>query len=274
MAAALINGKPGDMVAIQDRGFQYGDGVFETMPVYQGEVLWFHQHYQRLQQGCQALKITIPEEELLLHEVRQLIENRERAIIKIIVTRGKSTRGYKAEPNALPTRVVTCTEWNNPSILNIKSGIRLKLCETPVSRHPVLGSIKHLNRLENILARQEWKDNEYDEGVMCDASGNVIEGIMSNIFIYKDNKLITPRITSAGVKGIMRNWILEQEDTWAVEENEGMTITDVMAADEVFMCNSLIGLWPVREFNDVQYQPGAVFHALYQKLSAVYPVLS
>ena len=154
-----------------------------------------------------------------------------------------------------------------------ENGIRLKLCKTPVCRHPVLGSIKHLNRLENVLARQEWLDNEYDEGLMCDEFGNVVEGIMSNIFIYKGKKIITPRIHDAGVKGIMRNWVLAQDDTWEIEEIDGMTVNDVMTANEVFMCNSLIGLWPVREFNGTHYEVGPVYNALYKMLSTEYPVL-
>lgn len=274
MSNALVNGVLVDQISIQDRGLQYGDGVFETLPVYKGKVLWFDQHYQRLQQGCAALNMIAPEKEQLFTEIEQLISHQQPAVIKIIVTRGESARGYNTDSKISPTRIIVCSEWQNNSELKVKKGIQLKLCRTIVSRHPVLGSVKHLNRLENVLARQEWQDDEYDEGLMCDEFGNVVDGIMSNIFISKKGQLYTPVIKHSGVKGIMRNWILEQNKSWDVAEIDRLTVEMVEQADEILMTNSLIGIWPVRKFNNIEYTVGPVFRKLYEKLKMEYPILN
>jgi len=274
MSSALVNGQFVKQINIEDRGLQYGDGVFETMPVYNGKALWFDQHYERLQKGCLALKITVPNKELLLTEIEQLINNQHSAVIKIMVTRGESVRGYNAENTIVPTRVIVCNPWQPASKLKVKNGIRLKLCDTIATRHPQLGCHKHLNRLENVLARQEWLNNEYDEGLMCDEFGNVVDGIMSNIFITKKGKIYTPQITFSGVKGIMRDWVLKQNKSWEIHQLNQLTLEQVEQADEIFMSNSLIGLWPVAEFNKTSYTVGPVFQALYEKLKMEYPILN
>jgi 4-amino-4-deoxychorismate lyase len=273
MLNALVNGISVEQVSILDRGLQYGDGVFETMPVYEGKALWFDKHYQRLQQGCATLNITVPKKNILLNDIEQLIPHHQSAVLKITVTRGESARGYKTNRDVKPTRIVVCSEWQNNPQLKIKNGILLKLCDTIVSRHPLLGSVKHLNRLENIMARQEWQGDEYDEGLMCDEFGNVVDGIMSNIFISHNGQLSTPKIKHSGVKGIMRNWVLEQNKSINVSELDRLTVEMVQQADEIFMTNSLIGMWPVREFNNIKYTVGPVFHKLYDKLKMEYPIL-
>jgi len=273
MVKSLINGKPSEQVSVHDRGFLYGDGVFETMPAFLGKVMWFDKHYDRLKLGCNALKIAVPKKEVLIADIEQLLGKQQRATIKIIITRGTSARGYKVDPDASPTRVVLCSEWNDSLRMKAETGIRLKLCKTPIGRHPILGSLKHLNRLENVLARQEWQGDEYDEGLMCDEFGNIVDGIMSNIFICKDKKIKTPRIQLSGINGIMRNWVLGLDKSWNIEEINGMTIDDVVEADEVFMSNSLIGLWPVKHFNDKHFEIGPIYKKLYKKLEIEYPVL-
>jgi 4-amino-4-deoxychorismate lyase len=127
-------------------------------------------------------------------------------------------------------------------------GVAVRLCNTRLAINPVLAGIKHLSRLENVLARNEWHDSTIVEGLMMDTAGHLVEGTMSNIFVLSGGRLITPALTRCGVEGIIRQIIIEQlapalSIPLVIRD---MDISDVIKADSVFICNSLIGICPVR----------------------------
>ncbi|CAH9018439.1 Aminodeoxychorismate lyase [Candidatus Nitrosacidococcus sp. I8] len=144
--------------------------------------------------------------------------------------------------------------WPDYPIDFSKNGITLRICTTTLGHNPILSGIKHLNRLEQILARSEWSDPKIPEGIMLDNKGQVISGTMSNIFIFTSNYLQTPDLNNCGVAGVMREFILQRVPTLGIKTIvKPISLNDLKQAEEVFVCNSLIGLWPVRHLEEISY---------------------
>ncbi|OOZ39016.1 aminodeoxychorismate lyase [Solemya pervernicosa gill symbiont] len=261
----LVNGKRGMTVDLLDRGFQYGDGLFETVAFSGGELAHWDRHMHRLEQGCLRLGIPTPDLELLRKEAQQLIKGEERAVIKLIITRGSGGRGYRPPIEAKPTRIVARYGWPAYPDEFAEQGIWLRLCETPVSINPRLAGLKHLNRLDQVLARGEWDDDQVPEGLMLDADGWVVEGTQSNLFIIKEGRLVTPDLSRCGVAGIMREVVIEAAAMAGIEcEIGALSLESVKAADALFVCNSLIGIWPVRQLGKQLFKIDAITRTLQQ----------
>ncbi len=261
----LLNGVNADTLSLQDRGLQYGDGLFETIAVRNQQLEFWQRHMQRLLDGCQRLRIPAPDPELLLAEARRLLADRTNAVLKIIITRGQGGRGYRAptESNAKPSRILAVYELPDYPAENQAHGIAAKYCDTRLGTSPTLAGIKHLNRLEQVLARSEWQDEAIFEGLMLAAHGRVTEGTMSNLFFVKAGLLCTPDLSNAGVAGIMREVVLEiaQQNKVPVEIANFST-ADLSAADDIFISNSLIGAWPVRQLEQQKFSIGPVTQKL------------
>jgi 4-amino-4-deoxychorismate lyase len=165
--------------------------------------------------------------------------------LKIIVTRGSGGRGYKQPDPIQPTRVLSLHPFPEYPPRYWTDGISARVCQTRLGANPALAGIKHLNRLEQIIARAEWQDNQIQEGLMLCADGFVIEGTMSNVFLIKDRKLYTPDLSQAGIAGIIRGLVLSCGHGINTTVTR-ITIDDLLNADELFVCNSVIGIWPVR----------------------------
>ncbi len=267
--SCLINGEPSDTIAVSDRGFQYGDGLFETLAVYEGVCEFWERHIQRLIQGCERLRIPAPDPEILKAEAARLIKNQTRTVLKIIITRGTGGRGYQAPQLTQPTRVLQLSDWREQPAGSAETGVQLRICHQRLSRNTTLAGVKHLNRLEQVLARSEWDSPEIAEGLMLDEQGQVIEGTFTNIFLVEDGKLITPPVDQCGVAGVLRAVIMELADTCDLECREEPVLRErLLSADEVFVTNSLIGIWPVRAVDTQQFLPGPVTRHLQHALSA------
>lgn len=246
MNACLINGQAITSLAIDDRAIHYGDGLFETIALKHGVMAFWLEHYQRLVMGCRRLKFPTPEEAVLLQEIDVVKQNADWAVIKIIISRGASERGYRIPKNCKTKRIVQCYPFPQVPQLYYQQGIRACFCKTPVSENAYLAGIKHLNRLDNVLASSEWNDENIAEGLMCNVFGQVIQGTKSNLFCVKENVLFTPALSSAGIQGIMRAQVL----LWAQQNNitiniGSITPKELLAQDEIFVCNSILGIWPV-----------------------------
>lgn len=261
----LINGQAGDHVSAFDRGLQYGDGLFETIAVRDGAPLLFDHHLRRLAEGCRRLRMPAPDPALLAREAASLCDGATRAVLKLIVTRGPGRRGYRIatdEPPA-PTRIVMLLPAPAMAAEDYRQGIALRLCQTRLGANPALAGLKHLNRLEQVLARAEWDDPEIREGLMMDREGAVIEGTMSNLFIVSAGKLRTPALGDCGVAGILRARVLETAAAHGITATEGRLLPgDVEAADEAFVCNSLIGVVPVCRFERTELAVGPLTRRL------------
>jgi 4-amino-4-deoxychorismate lyase len=247
----LINGVASEQISIHDRGLLYGDGVFRTMRVRDQQVAQWPRHYRKLQQDCSTLGLVCPEAALLQAELQQLLINTPAGVAKIIITRGvraPQSRGYAPAANPAPTRILTVAPLPAYSPDCAVRGVKLRLCQLRLSHQPGLAGVKHLNRLENVLAASEWSDADIAEGVMMDIAGSVIGGTRSNLFMVRNGELLTPDTSLCGVAGIQRDRIMEWADENSIVCKTGrFDLNDLFIADEVFMVNNLIGLWPVRE---------------------------
>lgn len=251
----LLNGQYNTHITAHDRGLLYGDGLFETIAVSQGQPLLFQRHLQRLYVGCQRLGIEFNEAEQLQQECKQLLEHEDgthiaQGILKIILTRGSGKRGYRPEKGLTATRIVSYTEHQPYPDHYRTEGVVVTFCQHHLSSNPALAGIKHLNRLDQVMASLELKQG-VQEGLMFDQDENIIEGTMSNLFIIIDGMLVTPQVTSCGVAGIMRQLIID----CAHQNNMPLSIRklnmiDINNAQEMFLCNSLIKIWPVRKINE------------------------
>lgn len=244
----LVNGCQTDAVSVLDRGLQYGDGVFETTPVKSGRAVAWARHQRRLLFGCTRLGIQFQETVELAREIEQLCDGVERAVLKVIVTRGVSGRGYRPLPRAsggTPTRIVQLHPDPGAG-RTAASGVRITVCRTPWAINPFLAQIKHLNRLEQILARAEYRDEDVREGLMLDTEGNIISATAANVFLVCAGELITPDLTRCGIAGVTREMVMEQAAQMALPVTvRAVSLQDLHAAEEIFLTNSVIGLWPV-----------------------------
>jgi 4-amino-4-deoxychorismate lyase len=243
----LINGEPNNQIDSADRGLQYGDGLFETIAVINGRPVFWDRHWQRLQQGCQRLYLPLPDASVISQEVERLCWHKpSSAVLKIIVTRGVGGRGYRLPENIAPTRILSLHPYPDYPSNYAEFGIRARFCQTRLGLNPILAGIKHLNRLEQIMARAEWQDPSIQEGILLDYNDRVIEGTMSNLFYAKDAALYTAPIIEAGVSGVVRGLILELAEAHGLSAHEqAFGKTELLSADEIFICNSIIGVWPL-----------------------------
>jgi 4-amino-4-deoxychorismate lyase len=255
----LVNGERNDFVAISDRGFQYGDGLFETIEVINGQPLFLEQHLLRLNAGC--LKLNIPPSDIkqLTEEIYTVCKPVNQAVLKLIITRGTGGRGYRQPEVVHPTRVISLHPYPDYPQAYYKQGITARFCATRLGINPGLAGLKHLNRLEQIMALAEWDDPAIQEGIMLDINDHVIEGTMTNLFYVKDNVIHTDALNLAGVAGVMRGIIINL----IAEHNLKLILQDydkamLLNADEVFVCNSIIGIWPVRQIERVSFTVGSV----------------
>ena len=255
----LVNGEPGNTVATTDRGLLYGDGLFETIACVEGIPQLWQAHMQRLQSGCERLRIGNVDTDALQDECLGLLGGVQRGVLKIIITRGTGGRGYRPPENISATRIVQLHDWPEYPVTARTEGISTIICKTRLGQNPSLAGIKHLNRLEQVMARCEWHDEAIREGLMLDNAGHVIEGTMSNVFLVQKGGLLTPDLTRCGVAGIMRAHVMDLAAQEKITiDVRAVTVAELLQADEVFISNSLIGIWPVRRVDDTSYEKGPV----------------
>jgi 4-amino-4-deoxychorismate lyase len=262
----LVNGTYADAITTTDRGLQYGDGVFETLLVNNSTIVDWSLHSARLIRGCKVLGFHFSDIELCHQETCRLIadiaNHVDRCIIKIIVTRGQGGRGYLPPNNPKPNRIISRYPLPNYPQSYYQQGIELFLCKTRLAQNPQLAGIKHLNRLEQVLARQELPEN-FQEGLVCDFDHFVIEGTMSNVFMVKNKTLFTPSLDLCGVEGIQRENILMLAKQQGIPFHiKNIDLEEIQQADELFLTNSIIGIWPVKKFENKQWKVGAITRQL------------
>ncbi|MEI6268693.1 MAG: aminodeoxychorismate lyase [Methylococcaceae bacterium] len=259
----LVNGECREHIEISDRGFQYGDGLFETIAVINGQPVFFDRHIDRLNAGCRRLYIPFPGAELLAFEAQKLSEHSSNAVLKLILTRGSGGRGYRQPDVIQTTRVLSLHPFPDYPGSYKEQGIVARFCDTRLGLNPALAGIKHLNRLEQILARAEWTDPAIQEGIMLDINGHVIEGTMTNLFYVKNHILYTSGLIFAGVAGIIRGILMEISSIQGVPALEyAFTQDELLSADEVFVCNSIVGIWPVRQIAKTCFPVGEITRQL------------
>ena len=267
----LVNGECREHIEISDRGFQYGDGLFETIAVINGQPVFFDRHIARLNAGCRRLYIPFPDAELLAFEAKKLCRHSNNAVLKLILTRGSGGRGYRQPDVIQTTRVLSLHPFPSFPSSSLgtfmcayeEQGITARFCDTRLGLNPALAGIKHLNRLEQIMARAEWTNPGIQEGIMLDMNEHVIEGTMTNLFYVKNDTLYTSSLKFAGVAGIMRSIIIRisSDHDLSVKEHT-FTKDELLSADEVFVCNSIVGIWPVKQIAKTCFPVGVITRQL------------
>lgn len=244
MTSVLVNGLRDDAVSTSDRGFTLGDGVFETIAVRAGQPRLWATHMARLDCACRRLDLPAPDPATLFAEALQVIDGQPSGSLRITWTRGAGARGYALPVPSRPTRVVAFTPQAPPA--GSLEPIAVRTCALRLARQPALGGIKHLNRLEQILARAEWSDPAIAEGLLYDSAGCLIEATACNVFLVTEDRLLTPDLTEAGVSGIMRSAVIAASEAAGLEcEVLRLYAEDLQAADEVFLAGSAWGIRPV-----------------------------
>jgi len=254
----LVNGQPTG-VDPADRGLAFGDGLFETMAVDDGEIRRLGLHLDRLEHGCRRLAIPAPERATIERELRAHCPRKGRAVAKLIVTRGTGPRGYAPPEPSAPTRVLGISAWPDFPAARYRDGIAVRVCELRLGENPALAGLKHLSRLEQVLAQIELKGHSVDQGLLLDTSGNVVGGTSSNLFAVFGAELVTPALLRCGIKGVMRRAVLEAAEALGIRTAErDVTLAQVLRADELFMTNALIGVWPVALLGAQRFAVGPV----------------
>lgn len=261
----LVNGRPGS-VDPADRGLAYGDGLFETMAAESGRIRWLDYHLDRLTESCTRLRIPPPDRGVIRDEIAAQCPA-GRAVVKLIVTRGPGARGYGPPANPAPTRILSISSWPPYPPSHYTRGVRLVTCALRLGENPALAGMKHLCRLEQVLAKMEVERHGADEGLLLDASGYVVSATSANVFAVNGGRLLTPALTRCGVKGVMRRAVLEA----AAEEGLSAVETDVppavmQAANELFVTNAVFGIWPVRELDGRTLAVGDATRRLMRRL--------
>lgn len=265
--SAWVNGQPMDQISVHDRALQFGDGVFRTMLVQRGSVIFAAAQLERLLADAGRLSIAVPDIVALTGWITAAAATIDAGILKVILSRGQSERGYVATAGLRPN----CIIYGNVLPAHVsgwrKDGIRVRQCSIRLAEQPALAGIKHLNRLENVLARLEWQDSGTAEGLLLDSQGYVVEGVMSNLFWAKDGQLFTPDLQRCGVAGVMRQLLMEQQAVQQVR----VRMDVLLAADEVFMCNSVMGIVPVRQLDETTWQTGEITRRLQENWRDAFP---
>jgi 4-amino-4-deoxychorismate lyase len=269
----LINGRETEQLSVLDRGFQYGDGLFETLRICDGKPRHWALHMARLNEGCARLAIAAPVVEVLRTEAERLCSGQVDGVLKITVTRGQTQRGYGYTGALEPTRVLAVFPAPQFPASHATLGVKVRLCQTRLGSNPALAGIKHLNRLEQVLARAEWTDATIAEGLMRDNNNNIVEGTMSNLFCVQAGEdgpvLKTPLLEQCGVKGITRGRIMEAASATGIAVQETpLSVDELYQAQELFLCNTLIGIWPVRQLEEHCFEVGPVTQQLSHALES------
>lgn len=266
---AWVDGCPADALSLANRGLAYGDGLFETIAVKAGRPLLFERHLQRLDNACQRLAIDL-DLALVSAEMTRFAAQLGEGVMKLILTRGDSLRGYAPAVDAAPRRILQGSAAPAYPPAHYEQGVWLFECQTRLAEQPLLAGLKHLNRLEQVLARAEWRDPHYAEGLMRDISGRPVEGVYSNLFLIRNGVLLTAELNRCGVAGVMRGELLDQARTLGITvEIRDLSMSDLEQSDELFVCNSVYGIWPVRGFAQLNWPVGP----LTRKLQSIARVL-
>ena len=238
----LVDGVLESEISIFNRNMQFGDGLFETCVSKGNNILFWQRHLSRLNRGCEKLNIKKIAESVWLEDIKKALSLslEKNCIIKLILSRGNSLRGYSYSEDIEPVRVVIVSEIKKTKS---KYSVSLEYASSGFHSNPKLAGIKHCNRLEQILARANM---EGDEVIMLDENQNIVSVTQGNIYFIFGNKLLTPKLDRCGVVGSRRSLILELARSINLEVDEDtISIEQAEKANEVFISNSLIGIQSV-----------------------------
>jgi len=236
----LVNGAIADAVPADDRGLHYGHGLFETMRLSGGDIPLWSRHRARLLRDAAALGIPC-EAATIDRELQWALAQWPReGVVKLIVTAGGGGAGYRAEAPLCANRIFRYRPMPAP-----RAPLHARLCRHRLSDNPQLAGVKHLNRLDQVLAARELPAG--CEGLLQDGAGQVVEGLSGNLFVRSLSGWCTPPLARAGVRGVMRELLLDEVfpalDIPVVEQ--AVAVEELFAAEALFLCNAVRGVEPI-----------------------------
>ncbi|MCG8370541.1 MAG: aminodeoxychorismate lyase [Proteobacteria bacterium] len=257
------NGAPVTSVAIENRGFQYGDGLFETIAIRGGEPrLWGH-HLERLAEGCRRLRLERPDAGSLRLQLDGALQASTVESLyctaKIIVSGGVTQRGYGRARRTPAHTLIGVFPAVPPAGSAYRDGVGTIRCRTALATGSALAGVKTLNRIEQVLARSECLEADAFEGLTFDADARLICGTMSNVFLVDGKTIRTPSLSRCGVAGVMRRHLMDVlRDTPAAVVECDLGERDLERAGEVFLTNSQFGVLPVSRCDERTWPVGPV----------------
>ncbi|MGL1957512.1 MAG: aminodeoxychorismate lyase [Colwellia sp.] len=258
MKYCSINGKQVTTISVNDRGLSYGDGLFTTAKIVNGKVLKLNEHINRLLGGCMQLQFNAPNRERLKQQLTIAAKNFPLAVLKVVITAGCGGRGYSrqsVESNRKENTVIVMVhDYPKHYDKLAKTGISLGISQQKIGINPMLSGLKHLNRLEQVMLRAELDQRDEDDLVVVNVNEHVIEATSANLFWLKCGQLYTPELTFSGVNGLVRQAILQQYNVIIAQAY----LPELAQADALFICNSVMGIMPVRQYNGSKLSINAV----------------
>jgi 4-amino-4-deoxychorismate lyase len=269
-----IDGIPGDQLPADDRGLQYGDGLFETLLVRGGRPRFLDAHLARLTLGCERLSISFAVTPAFRAEIATICtmatSGADPCILKIVITRGSAVRrGYAADGGETARRILSL--WPTaPLAEGLRAGVGLLPVPERCADNAALGGIKHLSRLENVLALGKAQRADTFDALMTGADGNLVSGAMSNVFLVRAGRVLTPPVDRAGVAGVLRGVVLRECAALGIDAAvQALSLADLQAADEVFITNARIGVVPVRRVGEHQFRMDVITRRLASHIEAL-----
>lgn len=228
------------LISARDRSFNYGDGIFTTMQIRGGRIQLWPLHLQRLQHSVTQLGFGAVDWDAVLQQVQAAITAADQ-VVKVVISRGEGGRGYAVADVTEPGIYISVSSMPNYQLAQ-QQGIHLGIASLKLAVQPLLAGLKHNNRLEQVLLKQELAATEYDDLLVLDQQGFITEVSAANVFLHRDGAWYTPELQRAGVAGVMRQHILQQVSI--IQVNWDMT--ELATVDAIFICNALMGIVPVR----------------------------
>ena len=256
MLECLVDGEISTLLATTDRGLNYGDGLSETLIVENKRPRHWQAHMDRLGAGCERLGLSMPPQAILFRDVQTVSAGSPQAVVKIVLTRAGNTRGYTPSADKKCVRIVSAHAYPEGIDELTRNGVAVRICNLRLAIQPALGGIKHLNRLEQVLASAELHDHEAQEGILLDREDHVICAIAANIFLVREGRLLTPRLDRCGIRGVIRAEILAAFGHRC--EQRRIFLDQFLEADEVFICNSVRGVIPITAIDKQTFKIGPV----------------
>ncbi|NQY88817.1 MAG: aminodeoxychorismate lyase [Colwellia sp.] len=246
MKFCLVNGIEQNQIDIENRGLAYGDGLFTTAKIFDGRVQYLSLHIQRLLLGCKKLALFAPNKVELTEQLSQVAKQYNLAVLKVIITASTGGRGYARSTEPKSDLIIMVYDYPKHYDELARAGITLGNSKQQIGINPMLSGLKHLNRLEQVLLRQELANTKEDDLVVTNLNDEVIEATSANLFFWLNGKLCTPEITSSGVNGIMRQTILQKYPDTLIKK---VTLTELASSPAMFICNCVMGVMPVKSYN-------------------------
>lgn len=255
------------VVSVFDHGFLYGDGIYETLRVYDSVLFKIDEHLQRLFRSASLIGLSIPldTDHLKIALYETLIANRlKNAYVRLTISRGQGSLGLDPDFCPKPTVIIITQEFKEYPEAYYKHGISLMIAETRRNlREAINPQIKSLNFLNNVLAKIEAKKQGAYEAIMLNENAFLAEGTISNIFFYKGGSLCTPSIDCGILDGITRGIVTDLARQEGLSVQEGMfTKNDLYAAEEVFLTNTTMEVMPVSAVDSQTYPVGKIARLL------------